>query len=152
MTTLTAPDLPAATLETLARIFGAYPELLEVKLFGSRAAGKASPRSDIDLAAFGIASEHRLGMLALDLEDSNIPQKCDLVAYETIRYPPFKSHIDTFGITIYRKRPPLRRHASALNSLPYQAPYAKFPYQNTLFAQILPKSPNLPLDTPVLLA
>lgn len=106
MTTLTAPDLPAATLETLARIFGAYPELLEIKLFGSRATGKASPRSDIDLAAFGIISEHRLGMLALDLEDSNIPQKCDLVAYETIRYPPFKSHIDTFGITIYRKRPP----------------------------------------------
>lgn len=105
MTTLTAPDLPAATLETLARIFGAYPELLEVKLFGSRATDKASPRSDIDLAAFGIVNEHRLGMLALDLEDSNIPQKCDLVAYETIRYPPFKSHIDTFGITIYRKRP-----------------------------------------------
>ena len=39
------------------------------------------------------------------LEDSNIPQKCDLVAYETIRYPPFKLHINTFGITIYRKRP-----------------------------------------------
>lgn len=105
MTTLTAPDLSAATLETLTRIFGAYPELLEVKLFGSRANGKASPRSDIDLATFGIVNEHRLGRLALDLADSNIPQKCDLVAYETIRYAPFKSHIDAFGITIYRAFP-----------------------------------------------
>ena len=111
MTTLTAPDLSAATLETLTRIFGAYPELLEVKLFGSRANGKASPRSDIDLATLGIVDEHRLGRLALDLDDANIPQKCDLVAYETIRYAPFKAHIDTFGITIYRKHPspaPLR--------------------------------------------
>lgn len=105
MTTLTAPDLPATTLETLARIFGAYPELLEAKLFGSRATGKASPRSDIDLAAFGIVNEHRLGRLALDLDDANIPQKRYLVAYETIRYAPFKSHIDTFGIAIYREIP-----------------------------------------------
>lgn len=105
MTTLTAPDLPASTLETLTRIFRAYPELLEVKIFGSRAIGKASPRSDIDLATLGIVNEHRLGRLALDLDDARIPQKCDLVAYETIRYAPFKSHIDTFGITIYRNHP-----------------------------------------------
>lgn len=105
MTTLTVPDLSAATLETLTRIFGAYPELLEVKLFGSRATGKASPRSDIDLATFGIVNEHRLGRLALDLDDANIPPKCDLVAYETIRYAPFKAHIDTFGIAIYCTSP-----------------------------------------------
>ena len=127
MTTLIAPDLPAATLETLARIFGAYPELLEVKLFGSRATDKASPRSDIDLAAFGIISEHRLGMLALDLEDSNIPQKCDLVAYETIRYPPFKSHIDTFGITIYRKPPLCALRPFALKILAKHALFTQNP-------------------------
>ena len=46
----------------------------------------------------------RLGRLALDLEDMPIPQKCDLTAYESIRYTPFKRHIDTFGITIYEKK------------------------------------------------
>ena len=49
--------------------------------------------------------EHRLGRLALDLDNANIPQKRYLVAYETIRYAPFKAHIDTSGIAIYREIP-----------------------------------------------
>ena len=61
-------------------------------------------RSDIDLATVGITDDHRLGRLALDLEDMPIPQKCDLTAYESIRYTRFKRHIDTFGITIYEKK------------------------------------------------
>lgn len=50
-------------------------------------------------------NEHRLGRLALDLDDANIPKKRYPIAYETIRYAPFKSHIDTFGIAIYREIP-----------------------------------------------
>ena len=97
------PDLSPGTMEKLARVFAAYPELTEVKLFGSRATGKATARSDIDLATLGISDDCRLGRLALDLEDTAIPQKCDLKAYESISYPPIKRHIDTYGITIYRK-------------------------------------------------
>ena len=97
------PDLPHSTMEKLAQVFAAYPELRQVRLFGSRTTGKATPRSDIDLATLGIVNEHRLGRLALDLDDLPIPQKCDLQAYESIRYAPFKRHIDTFGITIYEK-------------------------------------------------
>ncbi len=98
-----APDLSPDTLEKLARIFAGYPELTEVRLFGSRAMGKATARSDIDLATLGISDDYRLGRLDLDLEDSDIPQKCDLKAYESINYPTIKRHIDTYGITIYRK-------------------------------------------------
>ncbi len=89
----------------LTRVFAAYQDLTEVILFGSRAIGKASDRSDIDLATRGIADRHRLGRLALDLDDIDIPQKCDLEAYEDIRYAPLRAHIDTFGITIYRTQP-----------------------------------------------
>ena len=43
------PDLSPGTLEKLARIFAAYPELTEVSIFGSkRATGNATARS-IDL-------------------------------------------------------------------------------------------------------
>lgn len=100
---MTVPVLPTATLQRFRRIFAAYPELNKVVLYGSRATGKAKPRSDIDLATIGIVDDYRLGRLALDLEDMPIPQKCDLTAYESIRYAPFKRHIDNFGITIYER-------------------------------------------------
>ena len=100
---MNAPDLSAETLEKLTRIFAAYPELTEVILFGSRATGKASVRSDIDLATRGILDGRRLGRLTLDLDDAAIPQKCDVQAYEHIRYAPLKQHIDAFGTTIYAR-------------------------------------------------
>ena len=100
---MNTPDLPERTMRMLTDLFSSYPELTEVKLYGSRATGKATPRSDIDLATVGIEDVYRLGRLALDLEDMPIPQKCDLTAYESIRYTPFKRHIDTYGITIYEK-------------------------------------------------
>ena len=98
------PDLPPAVMAMLTRVFVTYPELTEVRLFGSRATGRATSRSDIDLATRGIMDDSRLGQLALDLEDLDIPQSCDLKAYDSIRSAPLKRHIDTFGITIYSKR------------------------------------------------
>lgn len=101
-----ALDLSAKTLDALQAVFARYPELAEVLLYGSRATGKATPRSDIDLATRGILDPHRLGRLALDLEETNIPQKCDVQAYEHINYAPLKAHIDSVGICIYRKGSP----------------------------------------------
>lgn len=101
---MTEPGLPSNVIEQLRRVFAQYPELKAVKLFGSYATGRATSRSDIDLATVGIADRRRVGRLALDLEDLPIPQKCDVQAYEGIRYQPLKRHIDDHGIIIYRKR------------------------------------------------
>ena len=100
------PDLSSEVLETLRQVFSRYPELTEVILYGSRATGKSTPRSDIDLVTRGILAPHRLGRLALDLEDTNIPQKCDVQAYEHISYEPLKAHIDEVGVRVYRKGSP----------------------------------------------
>ena len=97
------PELSTKTLNTLQLVFARYPELTEVLLYGSRATGKSTPRSDIDLATRGILDPYRLGRLALDLEDTDIPQKCDVQAYERISYAPLRGHIDTAGILIYGK-------------------------------------------------
>ena len=97
------PDLSTNTLDTLQRVFARYPELTEVLLYGSRATGKSTPRSDIDLVTRGILDPHRLGRLALDLEDANIPQKCDVLAYEHINYAPLQAHVDSAGISIYKR-------------------------------------------------
>ena len=100
---MSAPDLPPTVMAKLSRIFATYPELKEVRLFGSRATCKAKAYSDIDLATLGIVDDSRLGRLALDLEDLDIPQTCDLKAYESINSALLKQHIDTFGLIIYSK-------------------------------------------------
>ena len=100
---LNIPDLPFPIQATMRKIFATYPDLIEVILFGSRATGKSTQRSDIDLVSKGIADQHRLGRILLDLEDLPIPQICELQAYEQIHYPPLKRHIDHCGITIYKK-------------------------------------------------
>lgn len=97
---MTTPDIPPATRERMRRVFTAYPELTAVTLFGSRATGKAMPRSNYDLATHGIVDDYRLGRLALDLD---IPQSYDVKAYEGIRYAPLRRHIDNWGIIVYRR-------------------------------------------------
>ncbi len=99
---MTELSLPQRILERLRSVFVQYPELTAVRLFGSYATGKATSRSDIDLATVGITDRHRLGRLALDLEDLPIPQKCDVQAYESISYEPLKRHITERGVVIYR--------------------------------------------------
>ena len=102
---MSTPDLPPHVMEKLIRVFAAYPELTQVTLFGSRATGKASTRSDIDLATRGIVDDGRLGRLALDLADLDIPQICDLKACEHVAHAPLKRHIDRhFGTAIYAKQ------------------------------------------------
>ena len=98
--------LPLVVLRQLLNVFEQYPELTSVRLFGSHATGKATPRSDIDLATLGIIDRYRLGHLSLDLEDLPIPQKCDVQAYESIDNEPLKRHIDDRGVTIYEKSAP----------------------------------------------
>ena len=97
------PLIPSRALKHMARIFAAYPELAEVVLFGSRATGKASKYSDIDLAVRGIVERRRLVQLIMDLEETiPVAQKWDVKSYEDIEYEPLKNHIDRVGVTIYQ--------------------------------------------------
>ena len=66
--------LPVTVMKQLRGVFTQYPDLAAVRLFGSYATGRATPRSDIDLATVGITDRRRMGRLALDLEDLPIPQ------------------------------------------------------------------------------
>ena len=81
------PDVSPATLEKMNRVFAAYPDLAAVTLFGSRATGRATPRSDFDLVTHGILDHYRLGRLALDPEDLDIPQTCDVKGVREHRIP-----------------------------------------------------------------
>ena len=90
-------------LEKLTRVFAAYPDLESVTLFGSRATGAATPRSDIDLATRGIRDRRTLGQLVLDLEDLDVPQKVEAKALEKIRSAALIRHIEGVGVMIYQR-------------------------------------------------
>ena len=95
--------LPRAVQRELVAVFRRYSDLEQVLLFGSRATGRATERSDIDLATRGILDRHRLGRLSLDLDEIAIPQECDVQAYEQIDHAPLKTHIDRWAIPIYER-------------------------------------------------
>ena len=90
-------------LAKLTSVFTTYPDLESVMVFGSRAMGTATSRSDIDLATTGIRDRHSLGRLILHLEDLEIPQRFDVRAFEEIRYHPLRKHIQAAGVNIYRR-------------------------------------------------
>ncbi|MCE2501082.1 MAG: nucleotidyltransferase domain-containing protein [Dehalococcoidia bacterium] len=60
------PGISASTWEKMNGVFATHPELTSVTLFGSRATGKSTPRSDFDLVTHGITDHYRLGRLTLE--------------------------------------------------------------------------------------
>lgn len=100
---MTPVALPRAVQRELIAVFRRYRDLEQVILFGSRATGRATERSDIDLATRGITDRHRLGRLSLDLDDTAIPQECGVLAYEQLDHAPLKTHIDQWGVAIYNR-------------------------------------------------
>ncbi len=65
-----------------------------IDVFGSRATGKARSNSDIDLVLRGTSDRALVNRLWTDFQESALPIKVDICAYDLIDYPPFKTHID----------------------------------------------------------
>lgn len=89
------------TLAMMREVFAQYPDLHKVTLFGSRAIGDATERSDIDLVTHGIEDRLAVARIELDLEELPIPQICEVQAYERIKAESLKRHIDRDGIVVY---------------------------------------------------
>lgn len=98
-----SPMIPDKTMAMMRDIFADYVELRKVILFGSRATGRATERSDIDLVTFGITDRYEVAKISFALEDLPIPQICEIQPYERITHEPLKHHIDTHGIVIYSR-------------------------------------------------
>ncbi len=71
-----------------------------VVLFGSRARGDCSERSDIDLAVYGLP-DHQLGVFRFSLEELPTLLKFDLVAIDHHTSPELLEEIRQDGVTIY---------------------------------------------------
>lgn len=98
------PDpLTLRELDLLQGIFQRHPEITEVKLFGSRAKGTHSPRSDIDLAVRGNVDALQAEALAAELDELPLPCRFDVLPLDLIDFIPLREHIERVGQTIYPK-------------------------------------------------
>ena len=68
-------------------------KITTVGLFGSRATGTYRDNSDIDIVLYGHLSEADIDRLYTIFEESSLPLKVDVTAFDLIDYPPLKAHI-----------------------------------------------------------
>jgi predicted nucleotidyltransferase len=77
-----------------------------VKLFGSRAKGTHTPRSDVDLAIWGEIDALQAEQIAAELDELPLPYRYDVQPFESIKLPPLRAHIERVGIPIYPSTEP----------------------------------------------
>ena len=85
------------TLENVA------PAVESVSVFGSRATGSYKSYSDIDLVLYGDLGEETIDRLWTCFHESSLPYKVDITAYNLVRHPPLKEHIDRFAKPLFLK-------------------------------------------------
>jgi predicted nucleotidyltransferase len=82
-------------------ILAPYADRIErVDLYGSRATGAYRAESDIDMVLHGTLDEPAIGRIRTLLDDSLLPYKIDLCAYDLIAYPPLRAQIDQVAKTL----------------------------------------------------
>ena len=90
--------------ESIRATVGLRPGVDEALLFGSRAMGTHSTGSDIDIALKGrhLGIEDILRIRAA-LNDLDLLYSYDVINYNSIGIPELKTHIDRYGITIFKR-------------------------------------------------
>ncbi|MFN7309776.1 MAG: nucleotidyltransferase domain-containing protein [Vampirovibrionales bacterium] len=93
--------LTDANIEEISRVLRPFfPPIEKIALFGSRATGTYKPYSDIDLVLYGNIDDALVNRLWTLFDESHLPVKVDLHAYDLIQYPPLKAHIDAVAVNL----------------------------------------------------
>lgn len=94
--------LSTSALAKIVNLLAQYPEIQQVKIYGSRAMATHWYGSDIDLAVFGDC-EAIIGNLLTRLDELPLPYKFDVSDYYRIDNQELKEHIDRVGKIIYSR-------------------------------------------------
>ena len=89
--------LSEKTIEIIKKLLSNYPQIKEVKIFGSRAKWNYKLSSDIDLALFGNIDDKLLRHIASELDELPTPYQFDVLNYNDIDNENLKNNIDKFG-------------------------------------------------------
>lgn len=85
----------------LCSVFRRHPEIVAVKIFGSRAKGTHTPRSDVDLALWGNVTPLQAETVAAELDELPLPYRYDVKTFDGIKLRPLREHIERVGIPLY---------------------------------------------------
>jgi predicted nucleotidyltransferase len=95
------PPLTTGELELVRSVFRRHPEVTSAILFGSRAKGTHTERSDVDLVVTGDVGPLRAESIAAELEELPLPCRFEVQSMDQIQHRPLLDHIYRVGITIY---------------------------------------------------
>jgi predicted nucleotidyltransferase len=96
-----AIPLNAAELDMVRAVFRRHPEVASATVFGSRAKGTHTGRSDVDLAVTGNVAPLRAESIAAELDELPLPYRFEVQPLEHIHHRPLLEHIKRVGILIY---------------------------------------------------
>lgn len=91
------------TTQILKDFWSKYPQIEQVKIYGSRAKGNFKEGSDIDFAIFGELDETLILKISGEMEELPLPYKFDITGYSLIENPKLKDHIDRIGLVFWAK-------------------------------------------------
>lgn len=95
--------LPENVLKLLEDYFVAHPQIIKVLLYGSRAMGRETLGSDIDLALITNCERDISAHVAADLDELSTPYLFDVIDYQRITHEPLREHIDRVGKVLFQK-------------------------------------------------
>ena len=91
-------------LAGLRKVFAEHKKVEQVKVYGSRAKGNFTDRSDIDLVVFGDElTRHDVSAIKLDIDESDIPFLVDVTLYHDIKNYKLIDHIDRVAVVIFTR-------------------------------------------------
>ena len=95
------PPLKPAEMAMVHAVFRLHPEIETATLFGSRAKGAHTERSDVDLVVTGDVDPLRAEGIAAELDELPLPYRFEVQSLAHVRYRPLLDHIQRVGIQIY---------------------------------------------------
>ena len=92
-------------LDQIIKIISSYQEVEKAILFGSRAIDTYKAASDVDIAIMGEECDLLLAAKIKDHleEETYLPFFFDIIAYNSIKSPELKEHIQTKGKTLFKR-------------------------------------------------
>lgn len=92
------------TIMRIQEVFGEFPEVSEVVLYGSRAMGNFQPGSDIDITIKTTRPNlDMLNSISMQLDNLMLPYLFDLSFYSHIQNKDLLTHIGRVGKVLYQK-------------------------------------------------
>jgi predicted nucleotidyltransferase len=95
--------LTEADIAVVIAVLQKHPEVVEARIFGSRALGNQKPGSDVDIALSGMSLTAKvISSISYELnEETTLPYRFDILNVASIGNQELVEHIGRVGIILY---------------------------------------------------